>query len=175
MPRNTPASPTAEVAEHRALRWQVLGQESPGDATPQNVEDALQDLPPRPQRRPPTRSWFGQQGRNNGPLPIGQIRFVSQAGAALLPPGVRGPHGASRKASAPSWNHPDPGHSTPRTRAPSLTGRTLRTTWSVRTVFDVFRANLDADVPGIAIAHGGRGKVRPWFGLEETGRDRSGD
>ena len=44
-------APAAEVAEHRALRWQVVGQKPPCDIAAQDVEDAVKDLAHRPQRR----------------------------------------------------------------------------------------------------------------------------
>jgi len=97
-----------EIAERRALRRQVLGYQPPRNAATQNMEDPVQDLAHRTDRRPTAAGGIGQERLDDRPLGIRQIGFISQASAAIMPP-VVGVHMAlPGQASAPSWNHLDP-------------------------------------------------------------------
>jgi hypothetical protein len=55
--------------------------------------------------------WW-QERLDQRPFSIGQIGFVTQANAAVLPSSGWGPHRSSRKASTPSRNHFSAGCST---------------------------------------------------------------
>ena len=65
--------PSAEVAIDRALRRQVLRQKAPWNAATQNKEDAVYDVPQRPQPRPPERVGGRQQRFEDRPFGVGQI------------------------------------------------------------------------------------------------------
>src|SRR4051812_13286023 len=97
--KDTGVAPTAEIAEHRALGRQVLGDETPWYSASQNVEDGVDDLSQRPSGLAPSRGRPWEKGCDNRPLCIRQVGFVSWLIATILPPGGRVPHGASIQAS----------------------------------------------------------------------------
>src|SRR5919107_5341943 len=89
-------APQAEPAENGALGRQGGGQQPPGNAAAQHVEDRIQDLPGGPATWAASDTGLGQERRDQRPFGVTQIGFVSQAVAAILPPGGRGPHCGSR-------------------------------------------------------------------------------
>src|SRR3954452_6351118 len=89
-------APAAEVAKGRAFGWQILRDQAPRDAPAQHVEDGIQDLAGGPGSRATARGRLRHERGNHPPLRICQVCFVTKAGAAMLPPGNRGPHGTSR-------------------------------------------------------------------------------
>jgi hypothetical protein len=88
--------PQAEPAKDRALGRQVGRQEAPGNAAAQDIEDRVEDLAGGPAARTSSSVGLGQERREQRPFGVGQIGFVTQAVAAILPPSGRGPHRASR-------------------------------------------------------------------------------
>ena len=48
-------------------------QQAPQDAAAQHKEDAVHDIPHRPQSRPPERAGCGQQRGDDVPFRVGQI------------------------------------------------------------------------------------------------------
>src|SRR5215204_1154198 len=90
-------TPSAEPAEDRAPRRQVARQKPPRDAAAQEIKDRIKDLPQRPFPRPPSGTRLWHQGLDQSPLGVGQISFVTQPFAAMLPPSGRGPHRGSRE------------------------------------------------------------------------------
>src|SRR4051812_31133942 len=78
----------------------VLGgkslEQSPSPPAPQHVEDRVHHLAQRPFSWPPPLVRFGHERLDQSPLRIGQIRFVTQPVAAMLPPSGRGPHRVSK-------------------------------------------------------------------------------
>src|SRR4051812_47207439 len=89
-------APAAEVAKGRAFGRQILRDQAPRDAPAQHVEDGIQDLAGGPHGRATARGRLRHERGNHPPLRICQVCFVTKAGAAMLPPGNRGPHGTSR-------------------------------------------------------------------------------
>src|SRR3954463_11565292 len=89
-------APAAEVAKGRAFGRQILRDQAPRDAPAQHVKDGIQDLAGGPGSRATARGRLRHERGNHPPLRICQVCFVTKAGAAMLPPGNRGPHGTSR-------------------------------------------------------------------------------
>src|SRR3954452_17611418 len=92
-------APRAEPPKHRRSRRQIVGKEPPSDPASQHVEDGVQNLAQRPLARPPSDAWLWHVRLDQSPFGIGQISFVTQPFAAMLPPSGRGPHRASSEAS----------------------------------------------------------------------------
>lgn len=84
--------PGRKPAIDRALGWKVARQKPPGDASAHDVEDRVDDLSQRPGERPASPLRRRQQRRNQPPLRIRQIRFVSKSRATMLPASGWGPH-----------------------------------------------------------------------------------
>src|SRR5215213_6397792 len=89
-------APAAEGAKGRAFGRQILRDQAPGNAPAQHVEDGIQDLAGGPGSRATARGRLRHERGNHGPLRIRQVCFVTKAGAAMVPPSSRGPHGTSR-------------------------------------------------------------------------------
>src|SRR5215208_6515614 len=89
-------APAAEVAERCAFGRQILRDQAPGNAPAQHVKDGIQDLAGGPGSRATARGRLRHERGNHRPLRIRQVCFVTKAGAAMLPPSSRGPHGTSR-------------------------------------------------------------------------------
>lgn len=81
-----------EPAVDRAPGRETVGQQAPGAARPQHVEDGVGDLAQRPGTPPPTTRRTRQQRFQDPPFVVGQITRIAQARAAMLPTGGRGPH-----------------------------------------------------------------------------------
>jgi hypothetical protein len=105
-------APRAEPPKHRRSRRQIVGKEPPSDPASQHIEDGVQDLAQGPLARPPSDAWLWHVRLDQRPFGIGQISFVTQPFAAMLPPSGRGPHRASSKASTTHRNHGPLSHST---------------------------------------------------------------
>src|SRR5829696_9050827 len=105
-------APRAEPPKHRRSRRQIVGKEPPSDPASQHIEDGVQDLAQGPLARPPSDAWLWHVRLDPSPFGIGQISFVTQPFAAMLPPSGRGPHRASSKASTTHRNHGPLSHST---------------------------------------------------------------
>src|SRR4051812_49943585 len=116
-------APAAEVAECRAFGRQILRDQAPGDAPAQHVEDGIQDLAGGPHGRATARGRLRHERGNHPPLRICQVCFVTKAGAAMLPPGNRGPHGTSRSGFSTRLESPP---SRPINPYSPLSGRALR-------------------------------------------------
>ena len=56
--------------------WEVMGQQAPGAATPQDVEDGIDEHPLLVAQRRPN-PWWGQQGSEVGPLGLRQVRRIA--------------------------------------------------------------------------------------------------
>ncbi len=96
-------TPQAEPAKDRALGRKVGRQESSGSAAAQDIKDRVQDLPGGLAPGASSSVRLGQERLDQSPFGIGQISFVTQAVAAILPPGGLGLHRASRAGfSTPS-------------------------------------------------------------------------
>jgi hypothetical protein len=106
-------APCRELTIYRGPGRQIVREEPPGDAATQHVEDRVQNLAKRPRPWSPKRLWRRHERLDESPLGIGQVGFVAQMIAAMLPPSGRGPHGCFQvRFPAPSWNQPNPSHST---------------------------------------------------------------
>src|SRR3954470_7202681 len=115
-------APAAEVAECRAFGRQILRDQAPGNAPAQHVEDGIQDLAGGPGSRATAQGRLRHERGNHRPLRIRQVCFVTKAGAAMLPPGSRGPHGTSRSGFTTRLEAPP---SRPINPHPPLSGRAL--------------------------------------------------
>jgi hypothetical protein len=83
--------PAPEIAEHRALGRQLLGQEIPRAAAAQEIEDGVQDLAQIDRARP-TEAARGRQVRHDqGELGVGQVGCVACRRPRILAPGGSGP------------------------------------------------------------------------------------
>src|ERR671933_2403416 len=90
-------APVREPAVHSGPRRQILGKEPPSHATPQHVEDRVQDFAKRPGPWSPTLLRLWHERLDQSPLGISQVGFVAQVLAAMLPPGGWGPHRGSKR------------------------------------------------------------------------------
>jgi hypothetical protein len=88
----TLAAKAQEPAVDGGHRREVLGQQAPGAARPQYIEDGVHDLAHRPQPWPARPGGRRHERSNDLPLLIRQIASVAQMIAAMLPPGGRRPH-----------------------------------------------------------------------------------
>src|SRR3954452_6608335 len=116
-------APAAEVAKGRAFGWQILRDQAPRDAPAQHVEDGIQDLAGGPGSRATARGRLRHERGNHRPLRIRQVCFVTKAGAAMVPPGSRGPHGTSRSGFSTRLKAPPARPINPHS---PLSGRALR-------------------------------------------------
>jgi hypothetical protein len=99
--------PAPELGVDGRPRRVVARQEPPGAARPEQVEDGVGDEPPRPLRRPPAVVAPLQQGREERPFRVGQVREVAASGLGHGGgPGDRGSPGGTRttRPCAPSSN-----------------------------------------------------------------------
>src|SRR3954466_3009007 len=116
-------APAAEVAKGRAFGRQILRDQAPGNAPAQHVEDGIQDLAGGPGSRATARGRLRHERGNYRPLRIRQVCFVTKAGAAMVPPGSRGPHGTSRSGFSTRLKAPPARPINPHS---PLSGRALR-------------------------------------------------
>src|SRR5919199_725483 len=86
--------PSIEI--DRGPRRQVVREQPPRHTTPQHVKDRVEDLTKRPGPRSPTHLRLGHERLNESPFGIGQVGFIAQVIAAMLPPGGWGPHRGSK-------------------------------------------------------------------------------
>src|ERR687886_2821560 len=86
--------PSIEI--DRGPRRQVVREQPPRHPAAQHVKDRVEDLAKRPGPRSPTLFRLGHERLDQRPFGIGQIGFVAQVIAAMLPPGGRGPHRGSK-------------------------------------------------------------------------------
>lgn len=92
----TRVPPQVEPAKDRALGRQIRRQQPPGDTTAQRVRNCAQDLPGGPAAQATSGLRLGPERLDQRPFGIGQIGFVAQAVAAILPPSGRDLHCASK-------------------------------------------------------------------------------
>src|SRR5215207_5385544 len=95
MVSNTPVSRHSEPAKDRALGRQIGGQKPPRNPAAQHVKDGVHDLATGPCRGSALAQRLGQTRLDQRPLGIGEIGFVAQALAAIVPSSGRGPHRGS--------------------------------------------------------------------------------
>jgi hypothetical protein len=89
---HAPVPPGCKPAIGRALGGKVARQKPPGDTAAHHVEDPVDDLAQQPGQRPTGPLRRRQQRRNQPPLRIRQICFVSESRATMLPVSGWGPH-----------------------------------------------------------------------------------
>src|SRR4051794_9531588 len=75
-----------------ALGRQVPWEKPPRDAAAQHIEDRIHDRPHGPEARTTILGRRRQERLDQNPFGIGQIGFVTQPYAAMLPPSGWGPH-----------------------------------------------------------------------------------
>ena len=72
LPRSV-QTPESEVVVDGLPRWEVVGQQSPGAAAPQDVEDGVEDLAQAMEARTPVGSGSGKMGLQAAPLGVGKV------------------------------------------------------------------------------------------------------
>jgi hypothetical protein len=83
-------APQGKPAEHRALGRQIARQKPPRDPAAQDVEDGVHHLA-QAGSGPTAPGRHRKERLDQSPFCVGQIRFLSQPVAAMLPPGGQGP------------------------------------------------------------------------------------
>src|SRR5215204_554527 len=84
--------PRAKPSVHGRARRQIGRKQPPRNAAAQYIEDRVHNLAQRPFPWPPSRERLRHERLDQSPLRVGQIRFVTQPVAAMLPPSGWGPH-----------------------------------------------------------------------------------
>ncbi len=79
LPSPIPA-PAPKVVVDRALRWQVMGEHTPGAATAQQIEDGIEDLPLGIFLRPSSRFRLGHEMLDQVPFFISQVGRIRLSG-----------------------------------------------------------------------------------------------
>src|SRR4051794_22599555 len=144
-------APAAEVAKCRAFGRQIPRDQAPGNAPVQHVEDGIQDLAGGPGSRATARGRLRHERGNHRPLRIRQVCFVTKAGAAMLPPGSRGPHGTSRSGFRTRLKAPPARPINPHS---PLSGRALSTSQPIRAPRCLEAYKRYADMQGLYdVAH----------------------
>src|SRR3954452_3813101 len=168
-------APAAEVAERCAFGRQILRDQAPGDAPAQHVEDGIQDLAGGPGSRATARGRLRHERGNHRPLRIRQVCFVTKAGAAMVPPGSRGPHGTSRSGFSTRLKAPPARPINPHS---PLSGRALSGHLSGNhhyTGITIRMVGIEEDEDALDLAYASKLNRRPDFlrRLFDLGRDRA--
>src|SRR5919197_2327815 len=69
--------PTPEIVIHGLPRWQIMGQQAPGAAAAEYIEDAIENLAHRVDPRPPSGLGRWDVRRQTAPLGVSHIRRIT--------------------------------------------------------------------------------------------------
>src|SRR5262249_51037181 len=83
------ASPGVEVVTDRTLRREVVGQGAPGTAILVHIKDGIDNLARVHRTVSPATGWWGQEGFQQRPLGLGQIRRIGPPGTHAGSPGIK--------------------------------------------------------------------------------------